>query len=82
MNVLGINPNRDKLAKAVIYGGGYAYFALIKALALANVSNPGAIYKIWFQQSKLRQDIKDKAWKRYTETGDIGKAITEFVRDF
>jgi len=79
MSILGINPERDKLAKAVIYGGGYVFFALIKALALANVSNPVGIYKIWFEQSKLRKDIKDKAWNRYSETGDILGSLKEFI---
>lgn len=79
MNVLGNNPVKDKMAKAIIYGGGFAWFYLIKILALANVSNPALIYKVWFQQSKQRKEIKDKAWCNYCETGDIWKSLKPFV---
>jgi len=81
MSVLGINPTRDKWAKAIIYGGGFAYFYLIKILALANISNPGVVYKIWFDQSKQRKEIKDKAWKRYCESGDIWKSLEPFINN-
>lgn len=81
MSVIGINPKRDKIARAIIYGGGSAYFSLIKILALANFQNSAAIYRIWFQQSKKRKDIKDKAWRNYCETGDIWSSLKPFVWD-
>lgn len=79
MSILGVNPNRDKLAKAIIYGGGYAYFALIKMIASANISNPGAVMKLWSQQSKERKEVKNDAWNIYSETGDILKALKPFI---
>lgn len=79
MSVLGQNPTRDKMAKAIIYGGGTLLFYSIKALALANVSNMGAIYKIWFQQAKKRKDIKNKAWELYCKTGDIWNSLDPFI---
>lgn len=79
MNVIGQNPKRDKMAKAIIYGGGVAYFYLLKVFALANISNPMAVYKIWFQSSKLRKETKDKAWKNYCATGNIWKSLKPFI---
>lgn len=58
MSVIGINSIRDKMAKAIIYGGGSAWFYLIKVLALANISNPALVYKCWFQQGKQWKEIK------------------------
>lgn len=81
MSVLGINPTRDKMAKAVIYGGGFAYFYLIKVLALANITNPAMVYAIWFKQSNKRKEIKDEAWSNYCETGDIWKSLKPFIEN-
>lgn len=79
MSVIGKDPNRDKMAKVIIYGGWAAYFYLLKLLALANISNPVAVYKIWFQSSKERKEVKDKAWKNYCETGDILKSLGKVI---
>ena len=81
MSVIGINPRRDKMAKAIIYGGGSAYFYLLKVLSLACYSNSAAVYNIWFKQSNKRSEIKDKAWQHYCETGDIWRSIKPFVWD-
>lgn len=49
MSIIGQNPERDKWAKRIIYGGGTGYFALLGVLAsLAGNSmgvNPGVIMK-------------------------------------
>lgn len=81
MSILGINPSRDKKAKLIIYGGGAAYFSLIKIIAAANINNPGVMIKIWSQTAKQRKEIKDKAWKLYCESGDIWNSLKPFIID-
>lgn len=78
MSVIGINPKRDKMAKTIIYGGGSAYFHLLKILTFANFRNSMAI-KLWYQQSKERSEIKEEAWRNYCETGDILGSLKPFV---
>ena len=77
MSVIGINPSRDKIAKSIIYGGGTAYLSLLKFVGGAFLSNP-AILNSWSAINKS-QEVKDKAWARYCETGDILASLKPFV---
>lgn len=79
MSVIGINPSRDKIAKSIIYGGGTAYISLLKFVGSAFLSNP-AVLSSWSASNKS-QEIKDKAWAKYCETGDILASLKPFVWD-
>lgn len=74
MSVIGIDPKRDKRAHAIIYGVVPGCSTLLNFFG-GCMGVPPNIKAISNRQIKACQD---KAWKIYTETGDIKKAIKIF----
>lgn len=75
MNIIGQDPKRDKKAHRIIYGSYYALSGVLSVVKSC-MGVPGNIGS----QSEVRKQ-RDKAWKIYSETGDIKKAVTVLVWD-
>ncbi len=74
MSVIGLNPERDKKARLIIYGGFSGYCALLGFLADLNMGQG-------IMMNRRKKYYQDKAWEIYSQTGDIKKAIKVFFWD-
>lgn len=74
MSVLGQNPDRDKKAHDIIYGGMSVYVGALKVAASFMGIHGG-------MGNDYVKGLKDKAWKIYCETGEISKAVKVFFWD-
>lgn len=77
MSVIGIDPKRDKRARAIIYGGFSGYVALLNLLAGCFGTPPQASVMV----NRKKKSYQDRAWEIYCQTGDIKKAIKIFFWD-
>lgn len=75
MNIIGQEPKRDKKAHRIIYGSYYALSGVLSVVKSC-MGVPGNIGSL----SEVKKQ-RDKAWKIYSETGDIKKAVTILVWD-
>lgn len=77
MSVIGLDPKRDKRAHKIIYGGFSGYVALVNFLG----SCMGAPPMVSRMNNRSKKSYQDRAWRIYSETGDIKKAIKIFFWD-
>ena len=77
MSIIGQNPERDKKAHRIIYGGFSCYVALINFLGSCMGAPPMASY----HNNRKKKSYQDRAWEIYSQTGDIKKAIKIFFWD-
>lgn len=75
MSIIGIDPQRDKKAHRIIYGSYYALSGVLSVVRSC-MGVPGNIGSL----SEVKKQ-RDKAWKIYSKTGDIKKAVTVLVWD-
>lgn len=73
MSIIGQDPERDKKAHDIIYHGMSIYTGFLSFLGSCMGVPPN------HRGSKeLKNELKEKAWKIYSETGNIKKAVKVF----
>ncbi len=77
MSVIGLDPARDKKARAIIYGGFSGYVALLNFLSRC-IGCPSTAS---IATNIRKKSYQDRAWEIYSQTGDIKKAIKIFFWD-